>query len=120
MTLRPLLYSLFLLLTNLLQPVFLCAQESNSSVRPRDTSREAVHQAVLKAFQAWKDSMEGVRIKREVARNGQSLQDFLKEMAKREKAEKRQKVFLIGIGALLLTMLALGFARRKKRRPVTP
>jgi len=71
---------------------------------------------VTTEFQRWKDSMEAVRIKQNVARNGKPLEEFLHEMAEREKAEKRQRTYLIGLGVTFLTVLAVGLTRRRKRR----
>jgi len=104
-----------MLLVTSFNPVSLFAQARDSVIRFPDSAREEVHKTVTKEFQHWKDSMEGVRIKREVAKNGKPLDEFLSEMAEREKAEKRQTAFRIGLGVLFLTALAVGLARRRKR-----
>ena len=115
MTLRCFLLSLFLLLVYSFNPVSLFAQTNDSVSRFPDSAREEIRKTVTKEFQQWKDSMEGVRIKRNVARNGKPLNEFLSEMAEREKAKKRQQAFRIGLGVLFLTALVVGLARRRKR-----
>lgn len=109
-----LLWVLFLLFPFFAAPS-LSAQAQDSNALANDSARHQVRQSVKNEFERWKDSVEAVRIKKEVEKNGKPLDVFLQEMREREKAEKRQLYFRIGLGALFLTVLALGLARRRKK-----
>jgi hypothetical protein len=104
-----------MLLVFSLNTISLFAQRTDSVIHVPDSARQELRKTVTAEFQQWKDSMEGVRIKRNVAKNGKPLNEFLSEMADREKADKRQLTFRIGLGVLFLTALVVGLARRRKR-----
>ena len=92
------------------------AQAGDTVIKISDSGREAVRQTVKTEFERWQDSMKAVRIKEDVKKHGKSLDAFLQEMSEREKAEKRQRNFRIGLGVLFLLVLALGLARRKRKK----
>lgn len=94
----------------------LYAQTGDTLIKVSDSSREAVRQTVKTEFERWQDSMKAVRIKEDVQKHGKSLDAFLQEMNEREKAEKRQRNFRIGLGVFFLIVLALGLARRKRKK----
>ena len=116
MRLQKILLIVFLLFTtvNCTNKVF--AQNRDTIVFSGDSVHNAVRQSVKEEFQRWKDSVDAVRIKQEVAKNGKPLNEFLQEMQAQEKVQKRQLYFRIGIGALFFIVLAVGFARRWRNR----
>lgn len=69
---------------------------------------------VKREFERWQDSMKAVRIKENVQKHGKSLDAFLQEMRDKEKAQKRQRLFHIGLGVALLVALAIGLVRWRK------
>lgn len=91
------------------------AQHGDTTNTNRDSLRQEIRQSVTSEFQRWQDSVQAERIKKDVARNGKPLDEFLQEMHDREQAQKRQWWFRIGLGVLFLIVLAVGLARRRKR-----
>jgi hypothetical protein len=111
---RPLF--LFVAILPLLLSSPLYAQTPDTVIKFTDSSREAVRQTVTSEFERWQDSMKAVRIKEDVQKHGKSLDAFLQEMSEREKAEKRQRNFRIGLGVFFLLVLAVSLARRRKKQ----
>lgn len=111
------LHLLFVLCAILLSTPPLFAQHPDTVITITDSSHEAVRQIVKKEFERWQDSMRAVRIKEDVKKYGKSLDAFLQEMKEKEKAQKRQLYFRIGVGVLFLIVLAVGLARRKRKKP---
>ncbi|HEU4901735.1 MAG TPA: hypothetical protein VFT06_03060 [Flavisolibacter sp.] len=95
----------------------LYAQTPDTVIKITDSSRAAVRQTVTSEFERWQDSMKAVRIKEDVRKHGKSLDAFLQEMSEREKAEKRQRNFRIGLVVFFLLVLAIGLIRRKSKKP---
>jgi len=93
----------------------LFAQTGDTVITVTDTTRQSVREAAKREFERWQDSMRAVRIKEDVKKHGKSLDAFLEEMREKERAEKRQTLFRIGIGVLFLIVLAVSLARRRKK-----
>lgn len=112
---RSLLTPVFLFQLFLLLPFLLQGQPRDSpSV---DTVRKELYRKVAKEVDRWEDSVQAAHIKQNVIKNGKPLDQFLQEMKEKEKAEKRQHYFRIGLGAVfLLALLIIGLVRRRKRQ----
>lgn len=93
----------------------LSAQKHDTTITVTNATQDSVRQLVKKEFERYRDSMEALRIKQNVAKNGKSLDAYLQEMKEEEKARQRQVYFGIGFGVIFLLILAVGFARRKKK-----
>ena len=93
----------------------LSAQKNDTTITVTNATQDSVRQLVKKEFERYRDSMEALRIRQNVARNGKSLDAYLQEMQEREKARQRQIYFRIGFAVIFLIILAVGFARRRKK-----
>jgi hypothetical protein len=108
-------FSVLILFTLLLISPFLTAQSNDTDFKVEDQSRDAVRELVKKEFSRWQDSVKAERIKKEVAKHGKPLDVFLQEMREREKAQKRQLYFRIGLGVAFLIVLAISLFRKGKK-----
>ena len=103
-----------LLITQLLFFIPAKTQSQDTVLIVKDSTREEVRQTVKKEFERWQDSVQAERIKQNIKKNGKSLDAFLQEMQKEEKARKRQLYIRIGFGAAFLAALIIIFLRRRK------
>lgn len=91
-----------------------------AGAQPEDTLTSGsdtipIRKLVEKEAQRWRDSVDAVRIKTTVQKNGKALDAFLQEMREREKAHKRQVYFRIGLVAVFFVVLVVGLIRRRKK-----
>jgi len=95
----------------LFTPVY--SQNIDSLTRAIDSSSKAF-QEVEKSFQNLQDSLYRVQMQRSLDQNSKTLDSFLAGMKEREKKEKQQMYIRLGLGAVFLTVLIIGLARRRK------
>ncbi len=98
----------------LLFPQQLPAQTIDSLKTAIDSNASAINRSATD-IQRRKDSLQKEKIFRNLAENGQSLDDFLQEMREKEAAKKRQVTIRIGLGVLFLLAVVIGFLRRRRK-----